>query len=170
MKDLALLFLKLGTVAFGGPAAHIAMMEEEVVKRRKWISHEQFLDILGATNIIPGPNSTEMAIHIGYVRAGWKGLILAGMCFIIPAVLITLLLAQIYVTYGSTPQLGSLIFGIRSAIIAVIASAVYRLGKPVLKNSLMLVLGVLVAILNLFGFDEILLLLVSGAISCFGTA
>lgn len=140
------------------------MMEEEVVKRRKWISREYFLDLLGATNLIPGPNSTEMAIHIGYVRAGWRGLIVAGACFIVPAVLITLLFAHLYVIYGSTPQLGSFVTGIRAAIIAVIAGAVFRLGKPVLKNRLMLILGVLVTILNLFGFDEILLLLAAGAV------
>jgi chromate transporter len=163
-KELAPLFLKLGTTAFGGPAAHIAMMEEEVVKRRKWITHEHFLDLLGATNLIPGPNSTEMAIHIGLVRAGWRGLIIAGACFILPAVLITLVLAHLYVTYGSVPQLGSFISGIRAAIIAVIAAAVFRLGKPILKNRLMVVLGLLVVILNLLGLDEILLLLAAGAI------
>jgi chromate transporter len=164
VKELALLFLKLGSTAFGGPAAHIAMMEEEVVKRRKWITHEHFLDLLGATNLIPGPNSTEMAIHIGYVRAGWRGLIVAGACFILPAVLITLVFAQLYVTYGSIPQLGSFISGIRSAIIAVIAAAVFRLGKPMVKNRLMVVLGLLVVILNLLGVDEILLLLAAAAI------
>jgi chromate transporter len=164
VKELAVLFLKLGTTAFGGPAAHIAVMEEEVVKRRKWITHEHFLDLLGATNLIPGPNSTEMAIHIGFVRAGWRGLIVAGTCFIVPAVLITLLLAHLYVTYGSIPQLGSFISGIRAAIIAVIAAAVSRLGKPMLKNRFMIVMGLLVVILNLLGLDEILLLLAAGAI------
>lgn len=163
-KELAFLFLKLGTVAFGGPAAHIAMMEEEIVKRRKWITHEHFLDLLGATNLIPGPNSTEMAVHIGYVRAGWRGLIVAGACFILPAVLLTLLFAHLHVTYGSTPQLGSFISGIRSAITAVIAAAVFRIGKPILKNRLMVVLGLLVVILNLLGIDEILLLLTGAAI------
>jgi len=158
VKDIVLLFLKLGTIAFGGPAAHIAMMEEEVVKKRQWISHEYFLDMLSATNLIPGPNSTEMAIHIGYVRAGWRGLVAAGLCFILPSLIITLLLAHLYVTYGSTPQLGSFVSGVRSAIIAVIAAAVFRLAKPVLKNRFMVVLGVLVLALNLLGVDEILLL------------
>ena len=96
-SEVALLFLRLGTISFGGPAAHIAMMEDEVVKRRKWITHEYFLDLLGATNIIPGPNSTEMGIHIGYVRAGWKGLVLAGVCFILPAVAISIVFAHLYV-------------------------------------------------------------------------
>lgn len=164
LRQLARLFLKLGVVAFGGPAAHIAMMEDEIVKRRNWVSHEHFLDLLGATNLIPGPNSTEMAIHIGYVRAGWRGLIVAGICFIFPAVAITLILAYLYVAYGSLPQLQPFVSGIRPAIIAVILAAVFRLGKSVVKNPLMVVLGVLVLIMNLAGFDEILLLLVSGAV------
>lgn len=164
LRQLARLFLKLGVVAFGGPAAHIAMMEDEIVKRRNWVSHEHFLDLLGAINLIPGPNSTEMAIHIGYVRAGWRGLIVAGICFIFPAVAITLILAYLYVAYGSLPQLQPFVSGIRPAIIAVILAAVFRLGKSVVKNPLMVVLGVLVLIMNLAGFDEILLLLVSGAV------
>ncbi len=164
MKELSILFFKLGTVAFGGPAAHIAMMEDEVVKRRGWITHEHFLDLLGATNLIPGPNSTEMAIHIGYVRAGLKGLILAGLCFILPAVIITMLLAQLYVAYGSTPELRPFVAGIRPAIIAVILAAVYRLSKPIVKNRLSVILGVLVVMLNLFGVDELLLLLASGIV------
>src|SRR6266540_3148645 len=104
LRELAGLFLKLGLIAFGGPAAHIAMMRDEVVTRRKWISEEYFLDLLGATNLIPGPNSTEMAIHIGYVRAGWAGLLLGGICFITPAMLIVLALAWLYVQFGATPQ------------------------------------------------------------------
>ena len=164
LRQLARLFLKLGVVAFGGPAAHIAMMEDEIVKRRNWVSHEHFLDLLGATNLIPGPNSTEMAIHIGYVRAGWRGLIVAGICFIFPAVAITLILAYLYVAYGSLPQVQPFVSGIRPAIIAVILAAVFRLSKSVVKNPLMVVLGVLVLIMNLAGFDEILLLLVSGAV------
>ena len=164
MKELALLFLKLGTIAFGGPAAHIAMMEDEVVRRKKWISEEHFLDLLGATNLIPGPNSTEMAIHIGYLHAGWKGLVLAGLCFILPAVGITLVLADLYVTYGTIPQLQPFIAGIRPAIIALILAAVFRLCKPVVRNRLAIALGVLVVILNLLGADEILLLLASGGL------
>lgn len=162
MKELALLFLKLGTIAFGGPAAHIAMMEDEVVRRRKWISQEHFLDLLGATNLIPGPNSTEMAIHIGYLRAGWKGLVLAGLCFILPAISITLVLAHLYVTYGTLPQLQPFIGGIRPAIIAVILASILRLSKPVVKNPFIITVGILVVILNLIGLDEILLLLSSG--------
>jgi chromate transporter len=162
LQELSLLFLKLGTTAFGGPAAHIAMMEQEVVVRRKWISHEYFLDLIGATNLIPGPNSTEMAIHIGYVRAGWRGVLVAGICFIAPAVLITLLLAHLYVNYGTTPQLGPFIHGIRAAIIAVILGAVIRLGKPLVKKRFMAVAGLAVSALNLLHVDEILLLLCAG--------
>lgn len=121
MKELSLLFLKLGSIAFGGPAAHIAMMEEEVVNQRGWISRAHFLDLLGATNLIPGPNSTEMALHIGYVRARWRGLVLAGVCFILPAVIITLLLAHLYVAYGSIPELQPFVSGIRPATIAIIS-------------------------------------------------
>lgn len=165
MKELSLLFLKLGTIGYGGPAAHIAMMEDEVVKRRQWITHEHFLDLLGATNLIPGPNSTEMAIHIGYLRAGWKGLTLAGICFILPAVAITLLLAHLYVAYGSTPELRPFVVGIRPAIIAVILAAVFRLSKPIAKNRLGVTLGALVVILTLLGVDEIVLLLSSGILA-----
>jgi chromate transporter len=104
LMELALLFLKLGTIAFGGPAAHIAMMEDEVVRRRRWLSREKFLDLLGATNLIPGPNSTELAIHIGHARAGWPGLIVAGVCFILPAALIVTAFAWAYVRFGSLPH------------------------------------------------------------------
>lgn len=164
MKELALLFLKLGSTAFGGPAAHIAMMEEELVKRRQWITHEHFLDLLGATNLIPGPNSTEMAIHVGFIRAGWKGVLTAGICFILPATVITLFFAHVYVSYGSLPELMPFISGIRSAIIAVILAAVVRLAKPVVKNRFMTLLGIAVVILNLLGVNEIFLLFASGAI------
>jgi chromate transporter len=164
LKVIASLFLKLGTVAFGGPAAHIAMMEDEVVKRRGWITREQFLDLLGATNLIPGPNSTEMAIHIGYVRAGWRGLIVAGACFILPAVAITLLLAHLYVTYGTMPQVGPFILGIRSAMIAVILGAVYRLSKPIMKNPFMVLVGLAVMGLNILHADEVVLLLGAGVL------
>jgi chromate transporter len=164
LKELALIFLRLGTIAFGGPAAHIAMMEEEIVKRRKWISHEHFLDLLGMTNLIPGPNSTEMAIQIGYLRAGWKGLVVAGACFILPATIITLFLAHLYVAYGSIPRFLPLMAGIRPAIISIILAAVYRLGKPMLKKSFSVAIGIAVVAANLLGADEILLLLGSGII------
>ena len=163
LQELAGLFAKLGFIGFGGPAAHIAMMEEEVVKRRAWMTHEHFLDLLGVTNLIPGPNSTEMAIHIGLVRAGWQGLIVAGVCFIAPAIAITLGFAYLYVTYGSLPQLAPIVAGIRPAMIAVILGAVYRLGKPIAKKSLPpVVIGVVVAILALMQVNEIVLLFSGG--------
>lgn len=166
LSELGRLFLKLGLTAFGGPAAHIAMFEDEVVKRRQWITHEHFLDLLGITNLIPGPNSTEMAIHIGMVRAGWRGLIVAGICFIAPAIAITLLLAHLYVAYGSLPQFASVVAGMRPAIIAVILGAVYRLGKPLVKkNRAPGVIGILVASLSLAHVNEILLLF-AGGIAC----
>lgn len=162
LRTLAWVFFRLGTIGFGGPAAHIAMMEEETVKRRKWLSHEQFLDLLGATNLIPGPNSTEMAIHVGYVKAGWRGLTVAGSCFIFPAVAITLLFAYLYVHFGTVPQLAAFMFGIRAAIIAVILAAVFRLSRPMLKKRHLVIIGLAVTILNLFRFDEIALLFGAG--------
>jgi chromate transporter len=166
LQELAILFLRLGFIGFGGPAAHIAMMEDEVVKRRKWITHEHFLDLLGVTNLIPGPNSTEMAIQIGLVQAGWRGLIIAGVCFIIPATAITLALAYLYVAFGSLPQLTPLIAGIRPAIIAIILGAVYRLGKPIVKkDKTFLFFGIIVAILAFFRINEILLLFSGGIVA-----
>ncbi len=162
LKELALIFLRLGTIGFGGPAAHIAMMEEEVVKRRKWLTHEYFLDLLGATNIIPGPNSTEMAIHIGYVRAGWRGVVIAGVCFIFPAIAITLIFAHLYVEYGTLPHVAQFIWGIRAAVIAVVLAAVYRLGKPMMKKPLASLLGAAVCALSLLHIGEITLLLAAG--------
>ncbi len=120
---MAALFLKLGITAFGGPAAHIAMMREEVIKRRKWLDDQRFLNLLGATNLIPGPNSTEMAIHLGFVRAGWAGLMTGGVCFIVPATLIVMALAWAYIRFGSTPEAGWLLYGVKPVIIAVIAQA-----------------------------------------------
>ena len=161
--ELATLFLKLGSIAFGGPAAHIAMFEDEVVKRRQWITHEHFLDLLGVTNLIPGPNSTEMAIHIGMVRAGWRGLLVAGICFIAPAIAITLLFAHLYVAYGSLPQFAPVVAGMRPAIIAVILGAVYRLGKPLAKkNRAPAIIGMVVAVLALFHISEVALLFAGG--------
>lgn len=162
MTELAFLFLKLGMTAFGGPAAHIAMMEDEVVHRKKWMTHEHFLDLLGATNLIPGPNSTEMAIHIGLLRGGWKGLILAGVCFIGPAVVITLLLAHVYVAYGRLPRFQPLIEGVRPAILAVIFAAVFRLSRPIIRKPFMVGTGLMAMVLNLMGLNEIFLLILSG--------
>ena len=132
--ELALLFFKLGVTAFGGPAAHIAMMEEEVVARRKWMTRDRFLDLVGATNLIPGPNSTEMAIHIGYARAGLSGLIISGISFIVPAVVITGILAWAYVKFGTLPDVSDFLFGIKPVVVSIILVAVIRLGKSAAKN------------------------------------
>src|SRR5207245_10194713 len=127
VSEVAKLFLKLGPIAFGGPAAHIAMMHDEMSLRRRWVSEERFLDLLGAANLIPGPSSTEMAIYLGYERAGWKGLILGGACFILPAMLMVLAIACAYVEFGATPQATWLLYGIKPVIIAVIVQALWRL-------------------------------------------
>jgi len=162
--ELITLFLKLGTTAFGGPAAHIAMMEEEVVNRRKWLTRQHFLDLVGATNLIPGPNSTEMAIHIGYIRAKLPGLIAAGLSFILPAVIITGILAWIYVTLGTLPQATNFLFGIKPAVISVVLIAVLRLGKTAAKNVRLTVIGIAVAAASLMGMNEVVALLMGGII------
>lgn len=158
IAELAALFLRLGTTAFGGPAAHIAMMRDEVVRRRAWLTDAEFLDLLGATNLIPGPNSTEMAIHIGYRRHGWRGLLVAGLCFIVPACLMVSALAWIYTRYGRTPQAGWLLYGISPVIIAIIADAVWRLGKTAVKGVLPALVGLSVLALSLGGINELALL------------
>ena len=142
--EVARLFLKLGFTAFGGPAAHVAIMHNEVVERRKWLTDEQFLDLLGATNLIPGPNSTEMAIHIGFLRAGWAGLLLGGICFALPATLMVLGLAWAYVRFGTLPQIGWLLYGIKPVVIAIIAQALWTLGKKALKTSLLAIVAIAV--------------------------
>ena len=162
LNEIAKLFLRLGLTAFGGPAAHIAMMHDETVKRRKWLSDQEFLDIVGATNLIPGPNSTEMAIHIGYLRAGWKGLIAAGVCFIIPAMLIVLVLSLVYVKFGTMPQAQWLLYGIKPVVIAVIAQALWNLGKKAIKGPLTAGAGLVILILYFVGVNEIALLFAGG--------
>lgn len=158
VTELAAIFLRLGVTAFGGPAAHIAMFHDEFVKRRQWITDQHFLDMLGATNLIPGPNSTEMTMHIGYVRAGWRGLIVAGACFILPAALIVLALAVLYVEYGQTPTGEALLYGIKPVIIAVIAQAIWSLGQKAAKTRLLAAVGAAVFALYLLGINEIVLL------------
>jgi chromate transporter len=164
LREVAGLFLRLGCVAFGGPAAHIAMMRQELVTRRQWLTDQHFLDILGATNLIPGPNSTEMAIHIGLLRAGWRGLIAAGVCFIAPAMLIVLALAWAYVEYGSKPEATWLLYGVKPVIIAVVCQALYGLLKAALKNAFLAAAGVAVFVLYLLGANEIALLFGAGAV------
>jgi chromate transporter len=141
LRELAALFLKLGTISFGGPAAHIATMETEVVRKREWLTKQQFLDLLGAANLIPGPTSTEMAINVGFVRAGWAGLCVAGASFILPAAVITGAFAWAYVRFGGMPQAVSVLAGVKAAVIAVIAIAIWRLGKTAVKDLGLAVLG-----------------------------
>src|SRR5688572_1928642 len=162
VSELAKLFSKLGLIAFGGPAAHIAMMQDEVVNKRKWMSEQHFLDLIGATNLIPGPNSTEMAIHIGQERAGRKGLIVAGLCFILPAVVITGFFAWLYKRYGQLPQIQAFIYGIKPAIIAIILAAVYPLAKKSLKTVELGMIGLTALALSLFGFSEIFIMVGAG--------
>lgn len=163
--ELAGLFLRLGATAFGGPAAHIAMMEDEVVTRRQWLSREEFLDLLGATNLVPGPNSTELAIHIGFRRAGWLGLVVAGACFILPAALLVLGLAAAYVHWGQSPRMEGVLFGVKPVILAVVFQAFWRLAKSALKSRGLLVIGVVSALANFLGGHELLVLFSAGLIA-----
>jgi len=162
LKELFFLFLKLGLTSFGGPVAHIAIMENEIVKKRNWLTEQHFLDLIGATNLIPGPNSTEMAIHIGQERAGFKGLIVAGVCFILPAVIITAIFAVLYKEYGRLPQLHPFLYGISPAVIAIILAAIYPLARKSLKTLELVLVGVVTLILSLFGLNEIYVMFGAG--------
>jgi len=165
LREVAILFLKLGITAFGGPAAHIAMMRDEVVKRRKWVDDQHFLDLLGATNLIPGPNSTEMTIHLGLIRAGWKGLIAGGACFILPAMLTVMAIAWTYVQFGTTPEASWLLYGIKPVVIAIIVQALWGLGQRAVKGLLTALIGLTVLILYFLGVNEILLLFAGGFVA-----
>ncbi|MBF4469850.1 chromate efflux transporter [Flavobacterium sp. HJJ] len=167
LKEIAKLFLRLGVTAFGGPAAHIAMMQEEVVVKRKWLSEQHFLDLIGATNLIPGPNSTEMAIHIGHEKGGWKGLIIAGLCFILPAVFITGIFAWLYKEYGHLPEVQPFIYGIKPAIIAIILGAVFPLAKKSMKSIELVIIGLIVLIGSMIGSNEIYLMFGAGFFALF---
>lgn len=167
LRDITKLFLKLGIIGFGGPAVHIAMMRKEVVEKRKWLTEQHFLDLIGATNLIPGPNSTEMAIHIGYEKGGWKGLIIAGLCFILPAVCITAIFAILYKHYGQIPEIQPFIYGIKPAIIAIILGAVFPLAKKSLKSPELAIIGLLVLIGSLLKFNEIYLMFGAGFFALF---
>jgi len=162
LKQLALVFLKLGAISFGGPAAHIAMMEDEIVRRRRWLSRDEFLDLLGATNLIPGPNSTELAIHIGHRQAGWPGLLVAGSCFILPAALIVTALAWAYVRYGSLPQTNAIVYGVKPAIIAIVLQALWGLGRAALKTKTLALIGAAGILLNILGVHELVILFGAG--------
>jgi chromate transporter len=168
LQELGSLFLKLGILGFGGPNAHIAMMEAEVVISRQWLSQDRFLDLLGATNLIPGPNSTQMAIHIGYVYGGWLGLIVAGVSFILPGVVMTGGLAWAYVTFGAIPQVAFLLYGIKPAVLGVIVDALWRLGKKAVKSSKLLSIAIAVSVVVWFAHvNEIIALFGGGLLGMF---
>lgn len=164
LKEVMLLFLRLGMTAWGGPAVSVAMMHDEVVRRRKWMDDQRFLDILGATNLIPGPNATEVATHLGLSRAGWKGFFSAGLLFLIPGSIMALVLAWIYVNYGGLPQVSAVLYGIKPAVIAIIIQALVTLGKKACKDWLLLVVGVAALALYLVGVEEMILLFAGAAV------
>ncbi|HAF33730.1 MAG TPA: chromate transporter, partial [Sphingobacterium sp.] len=165
VKEIAKVFGKLGIIGFGGPAAHIVMMRDEVVIKRMWMNEQHFLDLLGATNLIPGPNSTEMAIHIGYDKGGWKGLLTAGLCFILPAVFITGIFAYLYNLYGQLPEVQPFIYGIKPAIIAIILAAIYPLAKQPVKSINLALIGIAVLLAAVFGVNEIYLMFGAGLLA-----
>ncbi len=158
LREVGWLFLKLGATAFGGPAAHIAMMEDEVVRRRQWVSREEFLDLLGATNLIPGPNSTELAIHLGHRRAGWPGLLVAGVAFIVPAFLIVLGIAWAYVRFGTLPPAHGILYGIKPVVIAVVVQALWSLGRSAVKTRFLAFVGLAAVALTFLGTNELTVL------------
>ena len=164
LRELAILFLKLGVIGFGGPAAHIAMMDDEVVRRRRWMTNDEFLDLLGVTNLIPGPNSTEMAIHIGHRQGGWPGLLIAGTCFILPAVLIVIASAWAYVRYGSLPQVAGILYGIKPVVSAIVLQALWKLGRTAIKTVLLGALAIAATALTFLGVNELLILAGGGVI------
>ena len=164
-REVAALFLRLGFTAVGGPAAHIAMIRDEVVERRRWMTDQDFVDLLAIVNLVPGPNSTEMAISVGYMRAGWRGLLAAGICFIAPAMLIVMTLAAVYVRYGALPQVQALFYGIQPAVIAIVAVAVWRLGRTVIKGLWPLVLAAMIIVPYLLGVNVLILLIAGGLLT-----
>ncbi len=164
LKEIWILFTKLGFLAFGGPAAHIAMLETEAIEKKKWLQRDRFMDFMGATNIIPGPNSTEMVMLVGYERGGIPGLFIAGGAFIIPAMLLVLVFGVMYVTYGSLPELTTVLDGVKAVIMAVIINALYRLFRNVIKSKEALLFGVSIAAVYLLGIGEIPLLFIAGAL------
>lgn len=162
LKEITLVFLKLGVIAFGGPAAHVALMEDELVKKRQWLDKNKFMDLYGATNLLPGPNSTELAIHLGLERGGWRGLILAGGCFIMPAMVIVMLLASLYTRFGTLPEVTGILYGIKPVIISIILQSLLRLGQSALKNKATGLIGMIVIVLSFLGFHELILLFAAG--------
>jgi len=165
LGELALAFLKLGTIAFGGPAAHLAMMEEEFVRRRRWITQAEFLDRMAAANLIPGPSSTETTIFIGQLKRGWRGLIVAGSCFLLPAAVIVSMIAWAYVRYGALPQVAGMLYAIKPVVVAIVIQALWKLSKTGVRTKFLAAIAALAVVLNLFGLGPILVLLIAGTIS-----
>jgi chromate transporter len=165
LGELALAFLKLGTIAFGGPAAHLAMMEEEFVRRRRWITQAEFLDRMAAANLIPGPSSTETTIFIGQLKRGWRGLIVAGSSFLLPAAVIIALIAWAYVRYGALPQVAGMLYAIKPVVVAIVIQALWKLSKTGVRTTFLAAIAALAVVLNLFGLGPILVLLIAGTIS-----
>ncbi|HEY6301694.1 MAG TPA: chromate efflux transporter [Terriglobales bacterium] len=165
LGEIALVFLKLGTIAFGGPAAHLAMMEEEFVRRRHWITHAEFLDRLATANLIPGPSSTEVAIFVGHLKGGWRGLMVAGCCFIIPAALMVSAIAWAYVRVGSLPKVEGILSAIKPAVVAIVIQALGKLGRTGVRTALLAVIAVLAAGLNVLGVGPVLVLVFAGLVS-----
>jgi chromate transporter len=164
LKELAFFFLRLGFTAFGGPAAHIAIMEDELVRRRKWLSREKFLDLLGASNLIPGPSSSELAIHIGYLRAGWAGLLVGGVCFIFPAAILVGIIAWAYARFGHLPAVAALLYGVKPVVIAVILQALWGLGRTAVKSWILAIAGMLCVALSFAQVNVLLILFGTGAV------
>ena len=165
VRELVVVFGKLGFIAFGGPAAHIAMMHDEVVRRREWLSEQRFLDLVGATNLVPGPNSTELAIYLGYERARWRGLFVAGLCFITPAAVLVCALAWAYVRYGHTPAAVGLLYGITPVVIAIIAYAVMKLAPTAVRGVWLAIVSVAALVAYLLGLNELVLLAAGGLLA-----
>ena len=164
LAEIASQFLPLGFLAFGGPAAHIAMLEEEFVRRRSWVTREQFLDLVGAVNLLPGPSSTELAIYLGEIRGGLPGLLVAGACFILPAAIFVVALAWAYLRYAAVPQIAGLLFGIKPVVVALIAQAVWNLARTALKSVPLAVLAVMVVVLAAWGMPALMLLVGAGVL------
>jgi chromate transporter len=164
LREISLLFLKLGAVSFGGPATQFALMHSEIVKKRKWLDDQQFLDLVGATNMIPGPNGTELAMHIGFLQAGWLGLIAAGVCLALPAIFMTLIFAWLYIRWGTVPQAEWILYGIKPVVIAVILRALWQLGSKAIKDVLIVTATLVVFALYFVHINEIVLLFGCGII------
>ena len=165
LRELAAVFLKLGTTAFGGPAAHIAMMEQEFVRRRAWLSTSEFLDRLAAANLLPGPSSTEVAILVGYRKRGWMGLVVAGFCFILPAAILVGLIAAAYVRFGSLPQLQGVLYAIKPVVVAIIVQGLWNLGRTAIKNRILLLVGAGSTVLSLCAVNPMLVLVLAGTVA-----